>query len=153
MLGGVGAVDLHPGLARLLTSLPDAVGEVLGHFVRDEELRVLGPAVVPLRRTDLVLSERLAVRRARVLLRGRAPADVAVDDDQGRAVVLLLERLEGSGQHLEVVRVTDPGDVPAVGDEARGDVLGEGERRVALDRDLVVVVDPAEVRELEVPRQ
>ena len=44
-------------------------------------------------------------------------------------------------------------DVPAVGLEAGADVFGEGQRRVAFDGDVVVVVDPAEVRQLEVPGQ
>ena len=48
---------------------------------------------------------------------------------------------------VEVVRVGDGRHVPAVGDEPRGDVLGERDVRVALDRHPVRVVDPAEVRE------
>ncbi len=153
MLARIGVVELEPVLARVLAALADAVGEVLQHAVWDEELGVLGPAVVALRGADLVLAERFAVRSARVLLGGGAPADVTVDDDERGPLVLLLERLEGAGEHLEVVRVADARDVPAIGDEARGDVLGERESRVPLDRDLVVVVDPAEVRELEMPGQ
>ncbi len=48
---------------------------------------------------------------------------------------------------LEVVGVADPGDVPAVAHEARGDVVVVGDLGVAVDRDVVVVVDPAEVVE------
>ena len=39
-------------------------------------------------------------------------------------------------------------DVPAVGLVARGDVLGERDVGVVLDRDLVVVVDQGQVAEL-----
>ena len=61
-----------------------------------------------------------------------------------------LEGLEGAAEQLEVVRVADPGDVPAVALEAGGDVVAVGELGVAVDRDVVVVVDPAEVVELQV---
>ncbi len=47
----------------------------------------------------------------------------------------------------------DPRDVPAEADELRGDVVAEGQGGAALDRDLVVVVDPAEVVQLQVPGQ
>ena len=80
----------------------------------------------------------------------RAVADVAVDDDQRRAPLLALELLEGGGDQLGVVGVADPGDVPAVAHEAGGDVVVVGEVGFAVDRDVVVVVDPAEVVELEV---
>jgi hypothetical protein len=78
---------------------------------------------------------------------------VAVDDDERRAVVLAPEGVEGAAQTPEVVGVADADDLPAIGPEAGGDVLGEGERGLALDRDPVVVVDPAEVRELQVAGQ
>ena len=91
--------------------------------------------------------------RARALLGRRAVGDVAVDDDQRRALGLVLERLERAREHRAVVGVADAGDVPAVADEARRDVVGEREARGALDRDPVVVVDPAEVLEPEVAGQ
>jgi len=123
---------------------------MLPHLVGDEEFRLLGPAVDTLRLPDLVFTERLAVGRARVLLRRRPVADVAVDDDERGAVVRIAERLERAVEHLEIVGVPHARDVPAVGDEARRHVLGEREARAPLDRDPVVVVDPAEVRQAEV---
>jgi hypothetical protein len=51
-----------PLFAQLLSSRPDALGEVLTHPVGDEELRVLGPAVRALRLPDLLLPQRLPVR-------------------------------------------------------------------------------------------
>jgi hypothetical protein len=54
---------------------------------------------------------------------------------------------ESVREQLEVVRVADPGHVATMGKQAGGNVLGEGKRSVALDRDVVVVVDPAEVGE------
>ena len=87
---------------------------------------------------------------AGVLLVGRSPADVAVDDDQGGSIVGLLEHVQGPLQEVEVVRVTDPDHVPAVADESRRHVVGVGQFGVSLDGDVVVVVDPAEVGQLEV---
>ena len=77
-------------LAQLPPARADAVREVLDDAVRNQELRVLGPAVEPLRGANLLLAERLAVRRGRVLHVRRPVADVAVDDDQRRPVVVVL---------------------------------------------------------------
>ena len=153
MLALVALEVLHPRLAQLAPARAEVVGEVLAHAVGDEELRVLGPAVGLLGEANLLLAERLAVRRARALLGRRAVGDVAVDDDQRRPLGLVLERLERAREHRAVVGVADAGDVPAVADEARRDVVGEREARGALDRDPVVVVDPAEVLEPEVAGQ
>ena len=66
------------------------------------------------------------------------------------AKYLPLGRLEGVLEAGQVVGVRDAHDVPAVGDEARGNILGESPVGVALNGDLVVVPDPDEVVELEV---
>ncbi len=84
----------------------------------------------------------------RVLLVRGAVADVGVDDDQRRAVLLGLEVVEAPGDLVEVVRVLHPGHVPLVTLEARLDVVLVGDRGVPVDRDVVVVVDPAEVVQL-----
>ena len=132
--------------AGLGAACADPLREVLDDALGNEELRVLGPAEEALRRLDALRAERLAVRLRRVLDR-RAVADVAVHDDQRRPLVLGLERVERALGRLEVVRVRDRRHVPAVRGEPIGDVLGEREVGVALDRDPVRVVDPAEVRE------
>ena len=85
--------------------------------------------------------------RLRRVLDRRAVADVAVHDDQRRALVLGLEGMERTLGLLEVVRVRNGRHVPAVGGEPIGDVLREREIGVALDRHAVRVVDPAEVGE------
>ncbi len=125
---------------------PDAGTERLVDLLGHQEGRVLGPAVPTLGGADLLVAERFAVRGARVLLRRCAVGDMAVHDHEGRPRGLRAEGLEGTGERLGVVRVGDPHDVPAVGQEPCAHVLGEGQRGVALDRDVVVVVDPAQVR-------
>ena len=101
--------QLLPFAAQLGAALADPLGEVLVDAVGDEELGVLGPAVGALGLPDLLLAERLAVRLGGVLLVRRAVADVAVDDDQRRPPLLLLEDLERPGEQLEVVGVARPG--------------------------------------------
>jgi hypothetical protein len=84
---------------------------------------------------------------AGVLLVRRPIADVTLHDDQGRPVGRPLETAEGPLDCVEVVGVAHSHHIPVVTEEAGGDVLGEGEVGVALDGDLVAIVDPAEVRE------
>ncbi len=144
---GQPAVPLGPA------PLPDTGGEVLVHPVGDKEVRVRRPVVEPLRRPDLLLPQRLPVRGGGALLGRGAEGDLAVDDDQGRAVRFTAERLEGAAQGRAVVGVADPGDVPAVGDEPGGHVLGERQVGAALDTDVVVVVDPAQVGQPQVAGQ
>ena len=123
--------------------------EVLAHAVGDQELRILGPAVRPLGEPDLLLTERLAMRRGGVLPMRRAVADVAVQDDERGASLGLAEDVERMLDEIDVVRIAHPEDIPAVAQKPRGDVLGERDPGAALDRDVVVVVDPAKVVEAE----
>ena len=91
--------------------------------------------------------------RRRIDLVRRAVADVAVEDDQGRPALGLPEDRERILDALEVVGIADPQHVPVIAEKAGRDILGEGDARVALDGDVVVVVDPAEVVEAEMPGQ
>src|SRR5437016_11889481 len=153
MLRPVRGEELRPASSRLRTARAYAGAEMLPDAVGDEELRVLGPAVAPLAETDLVVSQRLAVRRSGVLLVRRAIADVAVHDDESGSARRLPEDLQGMLDAVDVVCVADAQDVPPVPEEPGRDVLREGDARVPLDGDVVVVVEPAEVVEAEVPCQ
>ena len=64
--------------------------------------------------------------------------------------VSALNSFEGAGEQRGVVGVADPQHVPAVALEAAEHVVVVGEVGGAVDRDVVVVVEPAEVVELEV---
>ena len=136
---------LHPAFPRGRATCADAAREVLVDTLWHQELFVLGPSVRALRRAHLVLAERFAVGGGSVLLVRRAVTDVAVDDDQRRPLALATEPVERGCNGLRVVGVREALDPPTVGFEARAHVLGERERRVALDRDAVVVVEPDEV--------
>src|SRR5579862_4165579 len=105
-------------------------------------------------RLDLGVAERGAVRGPGVLLGRRGPADDRAQHDERRLVRDGPGGLDRVVQRLDVLLVAaagHPGDVlhvPAVGRVARADVLGLGDYRVVLDRDVVVVVDDDQVAEL-----
>ena len=88
-----------------------------------------------------------------VLLVGRTVADVAVHDDQSGPVRGRHRDVERPVEHRQVVGVAHPGHVPAVAEEPCGHIVAEGEGGGALDGDPVVVVDPAQVAELQVAGQ
>ena len=83
----------------------------------------------------------------------RAVADVAVENDQRRPALGLAKDRKRVLDPLEIVGIADAQHVPAVSLEARCDILGEGDAGLALDGDVVVVVDPAQVVELEMAGQ
>ena len=89
--------------------------------------------------------------RAR-LVRGSV-ADDAVHHDQRRTLGLGPKRVEGHTQRGQVVGVGDVLHRPAVAGEPGRHVLGERQAGGALDGDLVVVVDPAQIGQLQVPGQ
>src|SRR5262249_27726240 len=120
------------------------------HAIWNEEFRIWGPAVVLLGQPDFFFAQRLAVCGTGVLLVRRAVADMTVHDDQSRAIVCHLKGGERPSQHLEVVSVTDTKDIPSVGDEPGCDIVAERQVGMSFYRDSIVVIDPAEVRNLKV---
>jgi hypothetical protein len=103
----------EPGVPQLLPTQAHPLVEALVNSVRHEELGVFGPAVVALGQANFVLAQRLTMGGTGVLPVGRAPTDVAVDDDQRRPLALLEEDGEGAVEHVEIVGVPHPGDVRA----------------------------------------
>jgi len=77
---------------------------------------------------------------------GRAVADVAVYNDQLRTILDTERVVVSTGQRCQIVGIVDVLDVPAIGGEARGHIFVVCEIGVALDGDVVVVVNPAQVR-------
>jgi len=102
-------------------------------------VRLLGEA-------DLVLPERSPVRCGPIVLVPASPGNVAVDDDERRPVVARFE----VSRTPSLRKVEGHCVAAAVRSTRRRDGLatssGERELRASLDRDVVVVVDPAEVR-------
>src|SRR5262249_1489181 len=145
--------EFGPLLSGLGTSCSHSRREVLVNAVGHQKLRVFGPAVGAFGAPALLLAERFAVRRRRVLLARRTVPDVAVEDDERGAPLGWPKDREGALDAVDVVGIANADHIPPVAQEARGDVLGEGNAGVTLDGDVVVVVDPAEVIETQVPRQ
>jgi hypothetical protein len=114
---------------------------------------VLWPAVGALRQTNFLFTQGFPVGGAGVVLVRGPPADVAVHDEERRPVSGGQEAVKRPAEQLLVVGVGDPDDIPAVTLEAAGGVVGKRQGGVALDGDVVVVVDPAEVGEPQVSRQ
>jgi hypothetical protein len=54
---------------------------------------------------------------------------------------------------INIIRVADPQNVPAVTQKPGRDVLLEGDSRIPFDGDVVVVVDPAEIVQAQMTRQ
>ena len=114
------------------------VEDLVGHpegLVRRQPEDLLG-------RPDLVLAERRAVGLRGVGHMRRGLADVAAQDQQARAVLdghgPAHGRLEGVGVVGDLAQTLD---VPAVGLEALGRVVVQGELGRPVDGDVVVVVD------------
>ncbi|KAI3491949.1 hypothetical protein L1887_43658 [Cichorium endivia] len=149
VLVAVGLEELGP----LLVGLGAAVGDLLvgGVDVFGDDEALLGVhAELGLDALDVVGLERGAVGGGEALLLG-AEADGGLYADDRGLVGDLLGLVDGLVEALEVlVAVEDVRDVPSVGEEALLDVLGEGAGGVAVDGDVVVVVEGDEVAELEV---
>ncbi len=147
--GAIGLAQRLPCGAERLAAFGDGAFEPLLHAVGDEELGILGPAIGLLGAADVVVGHRLAMRLGGALDRA-AIADDRVNHDQGRPVVGALELRDRGGDGGGVVGIVHVDDVPAIGLEALADILVEGEIGAAFDRDVVRIVDPAEVGKLEV---
>src|SRR5882724_11009033 len=139
-----------PLLARFAASSPNTGFEVLIHSVRYEKLGVWRPAISLLRELDLFFAEWLAMNRIGVLAMRRAISDMAVNNDKRRPA----RRARGIPQRVlnpvEIVGIAYASHVPSVSQKPPRHVFGERDIGLAFDGDVVVVVDPAEVVELQV---
>src|SRR5258708_4220487 len=64
-----------------------------------------------------------------------------------------LERLKSPCQHVQIIGVTNACHVPTIGDEACCHIIGKGQGGIAFDGDVVVIINPAQVRELQMTGQ
>ncbi len=90
------------------------------------------------------------MRLGGVVLVGTSVTDVRANDDQRRPRRLGLRRLDRTIQGGEIIDVRDVLHVPAIGLKPGTGIVAEGERGVALDRDVVVVVEADQLAELRV---
>src|SRR5450755_2123168 len=121
------------------------VAEIFADAVGDEELGVFGPAIGVLGELNFFFAEGFAVSLFGVVPVRGAETDVAVDDDDFRAVGDAERVSVGVGERNQIVGIMDVLNIPAIGGEAGGHIFVIREIGIAFDGDVVVVVDPAEV--------
>src|SRR5262249_1862496 len=88
-----------------------------------------------------------------VLLVRRSVPNVGVQNNERGTPLRLPESVKSVFDAIQVVSVADPQHVPTIRQESRHDVFRERDARAPLDRDVVVVVDPAEVVETQMAGQ
>ena len=149
-----------PGVVALLPLGPeglaagDAAAVEIEHVLGHPEALVGRKAEQLLGQADLLLGEGITVGLGRVGEMGGGIADVAPQDDEGRAVLVGLGPKEGGLEGVEVVGdLADVLHAPSVGGEAPCDVVGVGELGRAVDGDVVVVVDVDQPAQLQVAGQ
>ncbi len=124
------------------------------HLVGDPELLVRGQAEDLLGQADLLFGEGITVGLGRVGEVGGRIADVAPEDDERRAVLVVSGSQEGGFECVEVVgHLADVLDSPAIGGEPLAHVVGVGQLGGPVDGDVVVVVHVDQASELEVSGQ
>src|SRR5208337_538181 len=106
--------ELRPLPPGLCATRADAVGKTLVHNVRNEKLRILGPAIKTLREANLFFAERLAVRFGRIVLVRRTVTDVAVENDEGWTALRIAKDIKRVFDEAGIVGVAHPQNVPAV---------------------------------------
>src|SRR5438552_17402331 len=74
---------------------------------------------------------------------------MALDYDPAGPIVDALGDGDRVGDPLAIIGIADPLHVPAIGEKPPSHVLGERECRITLYRDVVAVVDPAEITQLQ----
>src|SRR5712671_6794424 len=121
---------------------------MLTHAVRNIKLSILRPTIVALGQTNLLLSERLAVRCTGIVLMRSAVRNVALDDDERRGVGCAAEIVDRLCELCRVVGVSNAPHPPAIREKARGDIFAERKAGVTFDSYVIIVVDPAQVAEL-----
>src|SRR4029077_19758752 len=125
--------------------------KVLVYLAGNQELGVGRPTVRLLHKLNLLFAQRLAVRRTRVLTMRRTIADMTInnyDRWSARRARGISERVLNA---IQIIGIPDTNDVPSIRQKSPGDVFGERDIGFAFDSDVIVVIDPAQIIELQVP--
>src|SRR4029077_19744685 len=105
------------------------------------------PAVCLFHKSYLFFTEWLAMCGARILTMRRAISDMTLYDYDGRFARRSSSIPKRSFDSIEIVGIPDANNVPSVGKEPPSDILGKRDIRLAFDRDVIAIVDPAKVVE------
>jgi hypothetical protein len=85
-----------------------------------------------------------------VLLVRRTVSDMTVENNECGAAFRLPKDLERLFDAINVVGIANSQDIPSISNESCLNVFGKRDARVAFDRDVIVVVNPAQIVEAEV---
>ena len=136
-----------------MSALANAISKLFQHAVWNQEVSVFRPAIRLFSKAHFIFTQGFAVRSIRVLLMGCAIADMAVHDDDRGPVFGGQEFAERFRKRAEIIRIAYVDHVPAVPSEAHRNIFAEGPVRGTIQRDLVRVVDPAQIRQLQMASQ
>ena len=121
-----------------------ALGRDLGGLLIDGGIDIEGligiHAEVFLERADIIHTQRLTVRGVLALLGRAMRADLGGDDDQ-RGAGILLGRLDRRAYGVDVLTVGNLLHMPAVGFVALGGIFAQRQLHLALDGDVVGVIE------------
>src|SRR6185503_18790342 len=152
MLRLISSESFAPLLFGLAAAVDRTIGVCAG-FIGHQELRVGWPAVTLLGQAYLVIAERFSVGGRRVLFVWRAPGYVAVDDDEGGPFGFFKRCTKRAVEQIGVVGIADAQNIPVIRAETGRHIITKSKSCVALDSDVIVVVDPDKVAELEMSGQ
>ncbi len=141
--------QLRPIRCCFVAALAERLLKMLWHFRRHGELHIGRPAVGRLRGRDLLRTQRLAVRIGRAGLCWAPVGNHAFHGDECRAAFVFNHSAICGIERGQIVGVFHGQHMPTQAAETRGDVLAERQLRTAFNRDLIVVVNPAQVVELQ----
>src|SRR5260370_11582594 len=101
----------------------DTSGEVFENAVRHQEIRVLGPTIGAFSEFDFFNTERLAMRRGRIVAVWRAISDMAVEYHQRRSAFRIAKRCQGLFNPRNVVGLSDMNHIPAIPVQTKRHIL------------------------------
>src|SRR6266404_3155236 len=78
---------------------------------------------------------------------------MAVKDDECWTALRLHENVERLVNGIDIICIANTQDVPSIRQKSRRDILGKRQCGAAFERDVIVVVDPAEIIEPEMAGQ
>ena len=121
----------------------ELISKVLIHAIWDIECLVWRHAIERLCGGNFSIAKWCPMSSMGVLLVGRTPRDVRVDNDQCGTFRFLASNLKGVLKSLQIVGIRHAGYIPTVCDKTCCNVLAEGPSGVALNGDVVIVPNPA----------
>ena len=126
---------------------------MIHHTIGHKEFRLFWPAIKFLRSANLIFAKWFAVCSAGVFLRRGSPTNSTINDDQRWTICRCSSRGICASQHIQIVRIGNAKHIPSISQIARAHIIVVCKRSVTFDGDVIVVVNPAKIRELQMSSQ